>query len=242
MYKIAICDDDIKYRKSVRQIIQEFGWYMDDLEFYELESGEALLKEDINFDVLFLDIQMPGIDGDETARQFRINHKDTLLVFCTNYQPPTTKSFKVQPFRYIMKDIFNKMLRDEIKDILEEMTQRSASVYLNVIRDGTIHRVPLKLILYISVLKRGALVYLFQNSDITKLHSRESVKELYLELKGAGFEYAHNSYIVNMKNIIAINKSIIVLKDRSKLNISRSKRVQFDKRFSNFLKVRYKRK
>lgn len=185
---------------------------------------------------------MPKIDGNQTAKTFRDMNKDAVLVFCTNYQHPTTESFKVQPYRYIMKDLRNRMLMEEMPDIIQEMMIHTEVPYLNITDDGNIYRIPVNQILYISVVKRGSIVHQYSNATDKETSCRETVKELYVQLSDMGFEYAHNSYIVNMANIIHVSKNVITLKDDTELNISRSRKNQFDESFSNFLHKRYKRR
>ncbi|HJA41374.1 MAG TPA: LytTR family DNA-binding domain-containing protein [Firmicutes bacterium] len=243
MFKVAICDDDVSYRKSIRNLIAANDTLCRDVLFYEYSSGEELLA-DIGqmHNLLFLDIQMPGIDGNETAKAFRNVNKEAVLVFCTNYQDPTPESFKVQPYRYIMKDLYNQMAKEEMSDIIQEMIGRKNVQYLNITEDGQVYRIPINQILYISVIKRGSAICYYPGKESEKLFCRQTVKELYFRLSGEGFEYAHNSYIVNMANIIRVTKNVIMLKDRTELNISRSKQKNFDDRFSDFLRLRYKRK
>ena len=212
MFKVAICDDDKNYRIIVKEIISRYSNNAEGIGFYEYSSGEELLA-DIHqmHNLLFLDIQMAKMDGNEAAKKFRAANKSAVLVFCTNYQNPTTESFKVQPYRYIMKDLRDRMLVEEMPDILNEMMICAEILYLTVTVDGKVSRIPVDQILY------G-------------------------QLSEMGFAYAHNSYIVNMANIIHISKNVITLKDNTELNISRSRKVLFDEAFSIYLHKRYKRR
>lgn len=243
MFKIAICDDDINYRTRVKNLIVKITDFCPDIFFYEYSSGEELIK-DVNqmHNLLFLDIQMGEMDGNETAKVFRKLNRDAILIFCTNFQNPTPESFKVQPYRYIMKDLQDQMLKEEMPDIIREMERKTEIRYLNVTEDGNLSRIPVKQILYVSVVKRGALIHQYSENGTKEICCRETVKEIYDRLLYEGFEYAHNSYIVNMANIIHVSKNVITLKDKTELNISRSKQKNFDSSFSKFLRLRYKRK
>ena len=243
MFKIAICDDDVNYRTLIRNIISDDNTVGKNVLFFEYPSGESLLADVHQMhNLLFLDIQMSGLNGNETAKAFRKINKGAVLIFCTNYQYPTTESFKVQPYRYVMKDINNQMLIEEMPDIIRKMESRSEIQYLNITEDGRLSRISIKHILYISVIKRGSAVHYYTDEGTKEVYCRENVRDLYNQLSEKGFEYAHNSYIVNMSNIIHVNKNIITLNDNTELNISRSKQRDFDNSFSAFLCMRYKRK
>ena len=122
MFKVAICDDDKNYRRIVKETVRRYSSNIGEIVFDEYSSGEELLADIYQMhNLLFLDIQMAEMDGNEAAKEFRTANKSAVLVFCTNYQEPTTESFKVQPYRYIMKDFSDRMLTEEMPDILNEM-------------------------------------------------------------------------------------------------------------------------
>lgn len=75
MYKIAICDDDKDYIKELKDIILESNEKRLAIEFYDFDCGEKLLHSKVDdMDVIFLDIQMGGMNGNETA--VRLNKRD----------------------------------------------------------------------------------------------------------------------------------------------------------------------
>lgn len=96
MYKIAICDDDKRYRKTIREIIEHKNSLPEnEIRFYEYESGNELLKHtDILHELVFIDIRMPGLDGNQTALKLRNYNKDAVLIFCSSYFEPTVDSIK----------------------------------------------------------------------------------------------------------------------------------------------------
>lgn len=121
MYKIAICDDDKRYRKTIREIVEhENSLPENEIRFYEYESGNELLKHtDILHELVFIDIRMPGLDGNQTALKLRNYNKDAVLIFYSSYFEPTVDSINFgQPFRYIMKDLHDTSLRREIEAIV----------------------------------------------------------------------------------------------------------------------------
>ena len=93
MIRIAVVDDEREQIDHLIEIIscffsQKHIKYMID----DFESGENLLKSKTVFDIIFLDIQMSGIDGIETAQKLRINNKRTALFYVTSYSDYVLKS------------------------------------------------------------------------------------------------------------------------------------------------------
>ncbi|MBM6804713.1 response regulator, partial [Mediterraneibacter glycyrrhizinilyticus] len=109
MFKIGICDDEKFFRAMLKSEILNLYAGQDALCFYEYESGNQLLNSDMaEVDLLFLDIQMSGVDGNIASHEFRKVNQKAILIFCTNYHVPTVENIKAQPFRYIVKDLQNK--------------------------------------------------------------------------------------------------------------------------------------
>lgn len=243
MYKIAICDDEEFYRDKLRNYLLNNEKLKGQIEIYEYRDGKDLVDDiDRYHDLIFLDIQMEKLKGEEAAKIIRNNNKNAVLVFCTNYGKLTPETIKVQPFRYVMKDIRDNILKEELPGIIDEMLRRKNPDIMTIVGDGYLYQVEVKNILYISVKKRGTQIYVYERNQMDILNCKDSLSDLYLAAKDKGFEYAHNSYIVNMANIIKLSKNVITLKDGTELNISRSKKQIFDDSFTEFLHMRYKRR
>lgn len=181
MYKIAICDDDKRYRKTIREIVEhENSLHENEIRFYEYESGNELLKHtDILHELVFIDIRMPGLDGNQTALKLRNYNKDAVLIFCSSYFEPTVDSINFgQPFRYIMKDLHDTSLRREIAAIMTEVKRRFLNDYaVTVTSAGKIIRIHVENILYVSRAKRGCVITIVKEQEKETVRCRESFGE-----------------------------------------------------------------
>ena len=242
MYKIAICDDDKRYRKTIREIIEhENSLPENEIRFYEYESGNELLKHtDILHELVFIDIRMPGLDGNQTALKLRNYNKDGVLIFCSSYFEPTVDSINFgQPFRYIMKDLHNINLRQEISSIMAEVKSRFQNDYaVTVTSAGKVTRIHVENILYVSRAKRGCEIYVAKLEEKDVIRCRESLDELCEQLKGQGFAQAHHSYIVNLGKVEGLEKNVLCLKCGVELNVSRAKKDEFTDALFKYLRER----
>ena len=117
--KIAICDDDKRLRRQLRQFLETnlalTGIPSDIIEY---ESGSALLSLTPQNapDMLFLDIEMPGTGGMDTARALRRAGHRMLLIFVTAYPDYVFEGYEVQAFHYILKPY----QESRLKEVLEK--------------------------------------------------------------------------------------------------------------------------
>ncbi len=230
MYYVAICDDDKRFVQYVKRIILSSGLDESEVFFYEYYSGEELIekcKTQDNIDLLILDMQMKKINGDETAKQFRIRFPMSILVFCSGSCQPTVKCFEAAPFRYLLKEYTDKRMQQEMKIIIQEMKNKKTEPYIVGNRHYNTVKLKPEEILYIAISKHGSNIYACPNikkydfeNNIT---CKERVDELYPILKDYGFAYAHNSYIVNLKYIRRKTTTELELVDGTILSIARSK-------------------
>ena len=121
MKRIAVCDDEKCMRDQMRE-------YLKDLEpvfqadYYE--SGNALLDAGIFYDVIFLDIDMRGLTGIDTARIWRSKDKKAKIIYVTAYEDFREYAFSVRAFGYLVKPVS----REKIQALLQESI--SGSGYL----------------------------------------------------------------------------------------------------------------
>jgi DNA-binding LytR/AlgR family response regulator len=255
MYKIAICDDNYEDLKRLKRILLDSKECPENIEILEYDSGEECLYDiPLDLNVLILDIQLTGMDGNEVAKHIRNISKELILVFCTAVVLPSVDSFVVQPFRYIMKYFQEEEISKNFEDILKEMKSRKESYFLNVKAGRKFIQVNLNDIIYIAIHNRVAKICLDEREKEKiaftfespleapkELITNRKLEDLYEELKNRGFEYAHNSYIVNMDYVVRIDGCFIKLKNGMELNLSRSRRITFNKRFSEYLGLKYRR-
>ena len=120
--RIAICDDE----KNIRELIaNKVAKQYPDAEIIFFQSGEELLLVDESIDILFLDIQMSGIDGMETARELRKKDKSVILVFVTAVEEYVFQAFDVGAFNYIVKPIDDGKFSDVLHRAVDEWSSQN---------------------------------------------------------------------------------------------------------------------
>lgn len=201
--KCIIVDDEPIARKGIKKLVEQIS----QLELLQtFNSGEAASEfmQTTEVDLVFLDIQMPGINGIEFARSIP---KHTLIIFTTAYSEYALDSYEVDAIDYLVKPIdqakfrkavdkaitYHSLLIEEDKNSAEKIEED----YILVKSDRKFFRVNLKDILFIEGLKDYVIIHLNEQKIITRM----TVKNMHELLPQNIFLRINRSYIVN-KNYI----------------------------------------
>lgn len=248
MYKIAICDDDKDYIKELKDIILECNEKKLVLEFCEFDSGEKLLHSKFDdMDVIFLDIQMQGMNGNETAVRLNQNGYQGVLVQCSGIFMPTPETIKISPYRYLLKQDAREKTVSEMKEILSQMVARKVCYEIegSYLREKMNFRVAD--IVYITHHSKGSVLHLqrekenqYQDGKIIVPYDFEQLREL---LKTADFSVPHNSYMVNLRYVSSFDpKTEFFVADGKSLPMSRGKKEVFLNDLAKYTRKKYKEK
>ena len=209
-YKIAICDDEPLHIDKIRNILldEETDNYTDPAVLLNaITAGKR-------YDVLFLDIMMPEIDGISLARELRELDEDMLIVFITSKIEFMQTGYEVRAFRYLLKEQIEAGLPKIWKDIEKELLDR-ADTYFTYEFERKTYRCPCRDILYLeSNLRR---IILHTNRDTSVLYGKLDD----LAIKYPMFVRIHKSFLVNRRHIRSISAGMVVLSNGDILPVSR---------------------
>lgn len=224
MVTIAVCDDDeviLEYiYKKIRAITDR---NKDDVSLKKFSSGNDVISESNEnqegFDILFLDIDMPMVDGFEVASNITKFNKNVIIIFLTSMEELVYESFKYRPFGFIRKSRLDKEINEVLNSAIASVEKEDVYQYKFKTAEGEL-KVVLKDIFYFECLNRT--VYL---STKNKKHILKGIKfqNLENEFLNKGFISIHRSCIVNIKSIFNIEKLEITLENGKRLPISRYK-------------------
>ncbi len=152
------------------------------------------------FDLIFLDIYLPGISGMEAARTIRLTDRDCLFVFTTVTPDFSMEGFLVQAGGYMLKPINAHKLETTLH-MCREVFERSARV-IEIPQTGGMLPLFLSQIEYIEIYGNDALFH--TRKDVIK--TRMSLSEIEEKLGDKAFLRCHRSYIVNMNHVAEIGE------------------------------------
>ena len=219
--KIAICDDEPVSLKFITSNIQtcflKEGVTPVLSTFLQPGVLSDEIKRGVHYDVLFLDIDMPEINGLQIAELCSQQIPTSVIVFITSYNEQIYQAIRLQPFRFIRKKMFNSEISECIHSLLKDIPNSVKNPYVTVSCNNTFYRFDVNQITYIECLNKHLTVHC-KNREVTFRYTLSSMEEL---LKDFHFIRIHKSYLVNGAAIFTIEAKEVVLDDGTRLPLSR---------------------
>ncbi len=220
MLNIAICDDDIQELSRISNLISK---YMDAKKItlrQEAFSNSAELLEAIrnkSFNILLIDILMPGIDGIKTAREIRAFDNEVRIIFLTSSPEFAVESYSVNAYYYLIKPGTAENLFPVLDKLILDLQRVEDFLYMK--STSGIMRIPFNRLEFIEVISKKLYFHLADGS----------VKEIYGSLSDfepevlcrKEFVKVHRSYIVNMGLIQELATRGLTTYSRKSVPISR---------------------
>jgi DNA-binding LytR/AlgR family response regulator len=212
--KCIIVDDEPIARKGVKNLVEEIP-ALELLGSLNSAKSAAVFMNENPVDLVFLDIQMPGISGLEFARSIP---KTTLVIFITAFTEYALDSYEVDAVGYLVKPIepakfrkavekaiaYHSLLLDEEKKAVENIGDE----YIFVKSDRRYFKVNLKDILFVEGLKDYVIIQLEDKRIITRM-SLKNIQDL---LPQSAFFRINRSYIINREQIDSFDNNDMFIK------------------------------
>lgn len=232
MIKVAVCDDEeqvcIKLINMIKTFFNELERQVWVAEFRE---GNGLLKSNIHFDIIFLDIDMPEMDGIETAKKLRTWDVSSKIIYVTHYNQYKGKAYKVHAFDYIKKPISDGEIFNVLKEAIYYLDNTSIKhKYAFTTEDGIL-TLDLDDIYYFEYASRKVII----NTSKGKYIATYSLKELIEKFGPFNFLSPHKSFIVNMIYIKCIKGFDIFMENGDMLPLGQKRAAEFKIKFNEFL-------
>lgn len=218
-YFIAVCDDEkvalFQITETIKKEFEKLGSRVDIAIFCE---PKALLESNrkSNYEIIFLDIDMPDLNGIEIARIIKNQSPKSLIIFVTGKDELVYKSFEAHPFGFIRKVKLKDEISKVVIDIIKELSRSDCMINFKI--DGIYYKLFIDEIAYIE--SKGNYI-IINTTDGLAYKYKDSINKKEIELSGQGFVRTHEKYLVNFKYIFKINKMSITLVQNLDIPVSR---------------------
>lgn len=222
--KVAICDDDKKERGRLASFFHAYSLQTGiSFSLNEYENGFYLLdaiETGCAFDLIVLDILMPGMNGIQTAKQIRQSNEVVKIIFLTSSSEFAVDSYAVGAYYYLLKPV-EKMGFFEIIQRFLRTTDPEAEDSL-ILRDGkNLKRILLSDLVHCEIQQRTILITL---SNGNTLQTEGTLAELEREL--LRFTYLtkpHRSYVVNLRHLKEVTRNEVITDLGTRIPLSRGR-------------------
>ncbi|MBA2176737.1 response regulator transcription factor [Halobacillus locisalis] len=203
MIKVVVVDDERFSREELTYLLQKH----ESIEVIgEADSGDAAIMKTIQLqpDVLFLDVEMPKMDGMEVAKAVQELKNVPSIVFATAYPDFAVEAFRHEAVDYLLKPFEEEQLADAIAR-LEKKFGADPEVHTEEVKPSKLAVEGEEDIYYLDPVN---VMYVYREDRVTKIVEKSKVhetkwplKEVEQRLKGYSFFRIHKSYLVNLRYI-----------------------------------------
>ncbi len=202
---IAVCDDNLEELSRISSLLEDYCRERNNSVTYEAFHSAMDLIETMKvrqFDLLLLDILMPGITGMDAAKEIRRSDSEIPIIFLTSSREFAVESYRVGAKDYIMKPARKDEIFPSINKQLARLTQEDA--YLTLKTGIGIVKLPFSQIVYVEVINR-TVQFVLTNGEVKEAYGYLTDYEEVL-LSDPHYYKPHRSYVVNLRQVTELDK------------------------------------
>lgn len=222
MIKLAIIEDTLQDAQHISSLVSSYAKAADiQIEQKRFENALKFLDAKEKYDIILLDIMMPGFNGMEMAHRLRKFDEDTVIIFVTSMEQYAIEGYSVSAVGFLIKPAKYEQLRGVLDKAIQIVRQKiSATIMVKTYTE--LISVDVSTIEYAEV-KGHSLIFHTQKGEI---QTKGTLKELIDKVESYNFIRCNNYAVVNARYIRAVRENTVVLPS-AELEISRRKKSEF---------------
>jgi DNA-binding LytR/AlgR family response regulator len=222
MLRILMVEDNESEARALHDCLEAFAAERgDDFAISWEKSAFDLSEASRTADLIFMDINLPGINGMEAAEILRTYDAETPLVFVTNLAQYAVRGYRVDALDFIVKPVTYESVSACLKRAMRVVRRRSDRP-LSISTKNGVRVIDLRDLLYVDVQRHDLFYHIVGEAEPFRI--RGSLSEAAGKLDGASFVRVSSSHLVNMAHIKNVAGDEITLSDGSVVYFSRAKR------------------
>ena len=224
--RIAIIEDEQPFADELAEYITRFSQeYQTEIQCQHYKSSTAFLSSyQPIWDLLLLDIEMPGMDGMTLAHRVREIDQNVILIFITKVAKYAMAGYEVAALDYVLKPVNYYAFSMKLRRVLGLLETKQKN-HIIIQGNGFVRKIPVETIRYIDVLDHTLSYHTPQG--IISSTGAKSIRELEAKLLPDGFFKCNQCYLVNLQYVQSVERDMVVLTGGECLNISRKRKKPF---------------
>ena len=237
MIRIGICDDNALIAEKLETLIIRYGEeHGIDVETYVYHDGSEVLEDRIQFDILFLDVEMPETDGIDTAKQIRKWDARVKIIFITSSTHYMRNAFAVHAFEYLVKPFNTAKVNMVLTEVFDFIEKENKSHDISLVMGGELKVFASNDIYYFERVRRKIKMSTTQGD----FEFNGVLSEIMEKVQDFDFEYCHKSVIVNLFHCKRIAGADLHLDNGETLPIAQKRAVEFKARLFDYIEENFK--
>lgn len=221
MYRTLIVEDEPDEASRLTEHVRRYGkTHGEQFQITWLKSAMDMLSDKSHYDLVLLDIDLPGINGMEAAQLMRVYDEETPLIFVTNLAKYAVKGYEVGATGFIVKPVSWGNLSMNLDRALRAIKQNSGRSVVVPTEDG-MRVVSLNAIVYVEVTGHR-LSYHLESGEV--IETRGSLAQVEEELAGAPVIRVAKSCIANMDKITLVRSQDLQMANGECVHVSRTRK------------------
>ena len=214
--RIAICDDEERYRIELKTILNKL-LINADLNIDTFDDGNILADAFAAspYDLVFLDIEMPALDGITLAKKIRSRSENVFIVFLTSHIEYALEGYEVNALRYLTKPVDIEKLKEVIRYVQEK---QGSSRQIIIKEDGEEILIDINDVIYMESMNQNVRIVTAKGEHVI----RYNIGDFEEQLKNDGFFRIHRGYLISLSKVKKLSGNDVILDGGETLPVSRS--------------------
>ncbi|MCL2699818.1 MAG: LytTR family DNA-binding domain-containing protein, partial [Defluviitaleaceae bacterium] len=198
-------------------------------ELHRFTSGEELLESlaagvsGVGYDLLLLDILMPGLSGIELAAEIRKQNNDVAIIFLTSSTDHALEAFGVSAAQYLVKPVKASSFFPALDKVCRLLAKEKEPDFTLPMPERTV-KIPFSSIVCVELVNRKLQVYLENNEKLIGRYIRTTFEIAVAPLlKDSRFFHAHKSFVINIEHAGEFTGNAFVMSNNIHVPVSRHK-------------------
>lgn len=236
MLRICVCDDNEKTARNMGKMINRFCKEKKRKNTIEVYcNGTDLLEKGSQYDIIFLDVEMPVMDGIHVGKNIRKNDTNAKIIYMTGHGNYMGDAFSVHAFDYLQKPFGFERVEQVLEEVIDCIDGENSKNSFNIMVDHGVMAFKTRDVYYLERFDRKVKLVTKTGEYLIAYN----LGELYEILRDKGFETCHKSYVVNLYYVKAIHGFEVEMKNGDQIPLAQKRAVEFKKILCEYLNEIY---